>query len=772
MPFIPIGFDEHGVIAFIKDGKKIYNPFEIAIQSMVGKNVLLPYEHSDGNLIPRYYPISYLPDPSKDTSAALAMNWIEANEERRINSGFWNYQYDIEYDSKMIHSPWRSSFAQANIALASLLWFKYTRLEKYKYLALRAIHGLILPIEQGGTSLDLDGGIWYEEIPAAPTHIFNAQLISILAMAEANQILETDEFQIWIDKGLAALYSKWVMMDTGNWSAYDIPNYLTFMLQLLPKDPAKSIKLKTVILTNGTENTNTIELSTDDCYIIKDQWIAGIDWGNPDEEGYREIKYGPGLHPIPVPTGERQNSYIYFENVKIRGQIVELSIHYKTEHETELLLFRYNFKGEMVPLGFVPAIPIFKGEHWSTVRIPVSALGSALSEVYHKYHILLLEELQRSLPNTKIGRVISKYRIYLSNWKSSNFSGIKPVNLSSMYVSLNSECGLSCKMCDIGQKNTQASIYKNLHPSNKSELDPDLLIRRCREARDSLQTVHFIGTEPTLYTKLPYLVAELKKLQLNVIVTTNGINLERMLPDLLGAGLDQLWISIDGPAEIHDNIRGKQGLFENIMKALNSNRALILNHKQKHEFSLNVSCAVTPLNYMDLEGLIKETGMEPIDTYWFTHMNYVTENIAREHTMVFTEYPIGPSCLHEEMDPKRINPYEMLLSVIRIKTLGEEIGRKVIMVPRMVDYMDYEDFYKRPLSTIGKTTCDVPLSSMEVNCDGSICVMSRCYQIDIGNIKDNNLHDLFYSNALIGFRKDMSDHGIWQPCKRCCGIME
>lgn len=773
MSYIPIGFDELGVIAFENCGQKVYNPFEVALQAMIGEKVMLAYSNPTGNLIPRYYPIRYLPDPSGNCLAKSAMKWILDNEVREGVCGYWNYNYDCNYAGELIKGPWRSSFGQAYISLAALLWFKHTNSCEYKELALRAINGLVTPIAAGGTAVFIEEGTWYEEIPSGkPTHIFNAQLMSLIALAEASRLVENEQLTFWLEKGMLAFLEYSDNMDTGNWSAYDIPQMIDVILQLVLKDAGKLIKIRKISLYSDEKRID-INLGSDDGFIQGLQWAAGIDWGKVDSDGYRELFYGPAIHPVPVPTGDRQNSFLYFKDVSVQRRLISLCFEYSAEYETELQLFRVDSTGNYFPLGFSNSVPILPGYHKANIHIPSKALGPPLSEVYHWFHILLLEELYQLKPESKLAGLSKRYRGYAEKIKGVRQKTPLPTELQSIYVSVNNKCGLSCKMCDLGSRNKSASLYKNLIPSEKPmELDSELLLFRCRETIDTLKRVHFIGTEPTLYPKLPELTYQLKKMGLKVAVTTNGIKLAEALPKLLISDIDEIWVSIDGPLTIHDEIRGKEGLFNGILNALYENKKAIL-RKKLTGLTLYAACAITPMNYMFLRDLVRDTEGVPIDCYWLTHMNYVTEEIAEIHRSMVAEYPISASsCTHSEMNPSLVNPYVLWASIHDALNTANQIGRKLIVVPKLDNFIQLEDFYKRPGISLGKPRCDVALTSMEINCDGSTCVMARCYQFDIGNVYEKSLNELFFSMPLIKFRKELLSQGLWGPCLRCCGIME
>jgi hypothetical protein len=75
--------------------------------------------------------------------------------------------------------------------------------------------------------------------------------------------------------------------------------------------------------------------------------------------------------------------------------------------------------------------------------------------------------------------------------------------------------------------------------------------------------VAFEGGEPTMRLDLRDLVSHAKSRGLVTIIVTNGTN------GVAGYGADSVWVSIDGPQEVHDSIRG-EGSFVRTMESIRS----------------------------------------------------------------------------------------------------------------------------------------------------------------------------------------------------------
>lgn len=645
MQFTNIKLDSEGIISFESQGKICHNPFLIALQALVGNIVMDDYPPNVEYLVPRYYSLEDLDNPVFCKSCIKAMEWIKSHYVEVGDAILWNYDYDGEYEGNILKAPWHSSYGQSYVILSLVQWFFYTKEEEYERLLEKAIKGLVLPIEEGGCLNYDKNGIWFEEIIGENiTHIFNAHLISLIALIKVKEYTTFTWVEEYIEKGLNCFYSYANQMDTGINSAYDRKKRYDCFWQIVPEDSGRNIFIKEVSIIDD-EKEHSLDLSKPSCFEMGEQWIAGIDWTETDEEGYRGLLYGKSIHPIAPSGGERQNTYIYFTNIRCEKDYFTLKINYKVLEDTKLFIFKNCSEIGYYPLGYVNGIYLPKNSHMVEVKIPFCAIATHVSEVYHRYHIQLLEELNNLIPSFKVSYLIDKFRKYedtfkeIKKMKLYSGGGTYP-KLASLSISVNEQCGLYCKMCDLGIKNKESSMYRFMKNDHfQKELDAEVLLKRCKELKEKLEVVQFIGTEPTLYKKLPEVIKEMVSMGIRVTVTTNGINLKNMLIPLLDAGLMELYISIDGPSEVHNNIRGKERLFQDIMGVLEENKEAIKRAKEKG-FQLGIGVAITPMNYEHLTRLVEEIKGTPIQSIWCTHMNYISPHIAEKHSICILIIPL------------------------------------------------------------------------------------------------------------------------------------
>lgn len=148
-------------------------------------------------------------------------------------------------------------------------------------------------------------------------------------------------------------------------------------------------------------------------------------------------------------------------------------------------------------------------------------------------------------------------------------------------VNITNRCSLSCRHC---------FVYREGNPNQpRQEMDSATMVRKLAELqkRCGILTMLWMGGEPLLR---PEVLREGAKLFGRNTVTTNGTL------DLIELPRCIYVISLDGPPELNDAIRGK-GTFEKVMKTLRR-------VPEKFGPTLMCQCVVTRLNEDRLEELV------------------------------------------------------------------------------------------------------------------------------------------------------------------------
>lgn len=175
-------------------------------------------------------------------------------------------------------------------------------------------------------------------------------------------------------------------------------------------------------------------------------------------------------------------------------------------------------------------------------------------------------------------------------------------------INITNKCTLRCKHC---------FVFRDSNPNDPSgEMDDATALKKIaeRKERHGIETMLWMGGEPLLK---PNVLREGTKMFSRNIVTTNGT------VDLIELTRTTYVVSVDGPPELNDRIRGK-GCFDKVMKTLS---------RVPEEFGPTVmcQCAVTKVNEDALEELVEL--MLPTRAEGMTFSFYVpTKNDTSELT--------------------------------------------------------------------------------------------------------------------------------------------
>jgi MoaA/NifB/PqqE/SkfB family radical SAM enzyme len=101
------------------------------------------------------------------------------------------------------------------------------------------------------------------------------------------------------------------------------------------------------------------------------------------------------------------------------------------------------------------------------------------------------------------------------------------------------------------------------------ELDVETVCAAVSDARRlGYEVVSVSGGEPFLYRALPELLAHARSLGMRTTVTSNGTVLTPARLDGVVGLLGGMAISVDGPPDLHDELRGSSGAFDRLLPGL------------------------------------------------------------------------------------------------------------------------------------------------------------------------------------------------------------
>lgn len=337
-----------------------------------------------------------------------------------------------------------------------------------------------------------------------------------------------------------------------------------------------------------------------------------------------------------------------------------------------------------------------------------------------------------------------------------------------IYFSINSVCNMKCKMCDIGQREKDFQFAKNLCISQEIELPLSVFRKVIDEVLFFMPSVSIVATEPLLYSEIISASRYVKERGLNLSITTNGLLLKKYVEPLLEIGLDDLWISLDGTRELNDSIRGVQGSFDNAIRGIRLSHYFKKEMKSKKP-NIHINFTISDLNCHILLDFAKEMIEEKVDSINFSHLNFVTGEMAKRHNDQFGLFCKTTPSSVREVNPRKIDfesLHEQIKEILRLFPKG-----KVTFTPHLRNKRLLCDYYLRPDLRVGKKRCLVPWTTASIQPNGDMVVLSRCFNYVLGNLMRQNFLEIWECQRYQSFRRKLWENKYFPACTRCCGIL-
>jgi len=322
----------------------------------------------------------------------------------------------------------------------------------------------------------------------------------------------------------------------------------------------------------------------------------------------------------------------------------------------------------------------------------------------------------------------------------------------SLHVGVTDICNLNCKMCFYA--NTY-SEYSKLN--NQGMMDLELFKKLIREVKGKPMII-LTGGEPLLHPQIEEFVKEVKEQGMFCSMSTNSTLLKEKAKKLVDAGLDFVILSLDGTEEINDSIRGVKGTFKNVIEGAKELS------KYKNRPLMGFNFAVSNLNYLNMEEFVKE--MEKLDVH-FINFNMLwqrTSKMVENHNRVYPEFKV--SAVDYKYDNKKIDYDKFVENINWIKNKNSD---KIISFFPTLKYNELVDYYEKPEKFLNMHVASCPWINAHVSPNGDV---SLCGDIVFGNIKEDNINDIWNNKKFRDFRQKIKKNKAFPICARCCGFFE
>lgn len=368
-------------------------------------------------------------------------------------------------------------------------------------------------------------------------------------------------------------------------------------------------------------------------------------------------------------------------------------------------------------------------------------------------HTLLREEYRK------------KFGIALDRRFRDGLSG-PPVNLN---LNLTRRCNLKCLMCEQHRHDPGPTGLSWYDP--RRELPLSAWISLLEQVAAFRPRLYLTGGEPTLYPHFPEFLQEAKRRGLVVHLQTNGTLLERLADHLVDQGVEMVTVSMDGPPEVHNAIRGQEGAFQKTCAGI---KALVAarNRQRSPGPIILINCVVSKASLATLDQLVPLAHELGADILQIQHTIFNSAANVRRHNRVLSpEFAAGqgldlapPSIPDGEFYESEITPADLphLLAKLQEARRLAPDRLKLLFLPNLPSAL-LEPYYL-DLAHPFPQVCNALWKGCRILPDGTV---SPCLHLVAGNIATQPFQEIWNGPRMRRLRQIISRR-LFPGCARCC----
>lgn len=296
-----------------------------------------------------------------------------------------------------------------------------------------------------------------------------------------------------------------------------------------------------------------------------------------------------------------------------------------------------------------------------------------------------------------------------------------------LVLSPHNRCNCRCLMCDIWKIRETREI-------TRLELEPHLESLR----RLKVKWVVFSGGEPLLHSDLASLCKPIRAEGIRVTILTAGTILGRSA-SLVAENADDLIVSLDGPQQVHNEIRGIPRAFARLAEGVAVVRRI------KPAMSIAGRCTVQKTNHRHLRATVNAARQAGLNSISFLPADVTSQAFNRPQSWP-EERQAGVALDDAEVEVLA-DEIESLICDHREDIRSGFVVEDAARLRRIVGYFRARLGQVEPVAP----RCNAPWVSAVVEADGS--VRPCFFHPAVGNLNDRPLHDIINGSVAFAFRR-------------------
>ena len=321
-------------------------------------------------------------------------------------------------------------------------------------------------------------------------------------------------------------------------------------------------------------------------------------------------------------------------------------------------------------------------------------------------------------------------------------AGLAPrlTELPILVLNVHSRCNCRCVMCDIWKRDSSAEIKA-----------ADLERHRASLRKLGVRHVVLSGGEPLLHSDLHSLCSFFRREHIRLTLLTTGLLLLKRAEEVSSLFNDVI-ISIDGPAEVHDAVRRVNGAFHLIQNGIAALR--------RHSIDIQVTgrSTVQKANHRCLRATVAAAKTLELDSISFLAADLTSEAFNRP--LLWPVERQAEIALNDKEVCALENEIEQLITLHVEDICSGYIAESASKLRRLSRHFRAHLGQLAPESPL----CNAPWVSAVIEIDGS--VRPCFFHSPFGNINSQTLEDVVNGEAAQSFRNALriAENPICQRC--------
>lgn len=312
---------------------------------------------------------------------------------------------------------------------------------------------------------------------------------------------------------------------------------------------------------------------------------------------------------------------------------------------------------------------------------------------------------------------------------------------------LTTKCNLNCVMC----------YQKEERLMGKRDLSFEE-IKKAINNLGNIKQVSLIGAEIFTRQDIFQIIEEFIKKGIKLYLTSNGTLINEEIAGKLKKfknGIRGIGFSLDGLKETHNRIRGLDTAFNRTIEAINL---------LKNDFNISINSVAMKDNIGELYNLVKYLHGLGVINFGITLEMFATpeEVIASKKLSEDENLPLALS-VQQEAD-YRFSLGELKEAIDKIKTIK---GISLVIQPGLFCKFP-EEFYSGKLRTEKPLRCK-SIFLGRINAQGEL-IFCPFIKKSFGNLVHQSFSEIWNSEELKAFRRNLLKNNLFPVCKRCCKL--